>query len=145
MTDTARQYLTDFRTRREYCRALVELVRQQQPLLATENYDGLLELLQQKQQLVEALLAETPTTQRWRQDRSQLAADERQACEAVLSEAAALLQSLMTSEQADVQDLQRRRETTFAQLACFTQTDQLQHVYHCDPVCESSLRLDLDL
>jgi hypothetical protein len=146
---TANQYLAAFRSRRECCRALLDLSVRQQALVTAENHAGLVELLTHKQQVLDALLdaGRHPIDlwQTWRDDRDQLPGDLRQSCEAVLDDTEHLLQQLLTLEADSAAVLTRQRDETGRLLRDVNHGRQALAAYQSPSDAAASQRLDLDL
>ena len=146
---SADRYLAAFRSRREYCRALLDLSVEQQALIAAEDYAGLVELLSHKQQLLDELLdaGREPAAlwQAWRTERDRLPGDARQACEAVLDDVEQLLQKLRASEAESTQQFSANREVAQQLLRDVNQGRQLLAAYQSPSDPTAFRRLDLDL
>uniref|UniRef100_A0A7C2NYZ2 Flagellar protein FlgN n=1 Tax=Schlesneria paludicola TaxID=360056 RepID=A0A7C2NYZ2_9PLAN len=145
----ADRYLAAFRSRRECCRALLELSAQQQTLAASGNYAELLELLAHKQQVLDVLVdpgRETLTLwQTWRQERDALPGEARRACEAILDEAEQMLQQLLGLEADSTAVLTVRRDHTEQLLRDVNQGRQALAAYQSPSDAVAAPRLDLDL
>ncbi|MDZ4686364.1 MAG: flagellar export chaperone FlgN [Planctomycetaceae bacterium] len=148
-TLTADRYLAAFRSRREYCRALLDLSVEQQALVTAEDYPGLVELLNHKQQLLDALLdaGREPAAlwQAWRTERDHMSGDVRRACEAVLDDAERLLQELLSIETESTQQFSANREIAQQLLRDVNQGSQLLAAYQSPSDPTAFRRLDLDL
>lgn len=149
MTDTAQHYLSAFKARTACCRALIELSLRQQRFVDADDYQGLIELLMHKQQLVDELLSPGADGQNfwqgWREVRSSLTAGERQRCEAVLDEANTLLQQLLPLEAGSEQELLTRREQTLRAMADLNLGRVAAQEYQTPVESVVSRRLDFDL
>ncbi|HUQ71898.1 MAG TPA: flagellar export chaperone FlgN [Planctomycetaceae bacterium] len=146
---SADRYLAAFRSRREYCRALLDLSVEQQALVTAEDYPGLVELLNHKQQLLDALLdaGREPAAlwQAWRTERDHMPGDVRQACEVVLDDAEQLLQQLLALEAESTQRFSANREIAQQLLRDVNQGSQLLAAYQSPSDPAAFRRLDLDL
>jgi hypothetical protein len=115
-TITAADFLTAFRARRAYCRALLDLSAEQAALIAADEYSDLIALLTQKQQLLDALAdaGRKPVDlwRAWQSERGQLTDSQRQECERTLAETESLLQELTQAEQSSTELLMSRRDAT---------------------------------
>ncbi len=149
MATTADFYQQAFRARTACCRALLELTQQQQDCLASEDYTVLLELLVQKQQLLDEITTTGPggpeLWQDWRTEREFLPPSSRAACEATLDEAEELLKELLHLENASTCELMSRREDTRRALADLNQGSAAALEYQSPVRTAVSRRLDLDL
>jgi hypothetical protein len=106
--------------RREYCRAMLELSRQQSDLIMLGNFTELLQLIAQKQRVLEHL-AELGRefggiVDFWKSVRDQLATDLRTQCQSAIDEAEALLAESMTLEKQGTAVLSQRRDETQGRL-----------------------------
>lgn len=139
-------YLTAFRTRRECCRALLSLSREQQQLIDADNYEELVTVLQMKQHLVDELLGcgNAPWTS-WKQERAVLSAADQQAGDALLAETESLLRTLLDEEQLGVTRLMNRRDVTERELTQITSAQQIQSAYHSTTISGSQWGLDVNL
>lgn len=128
---TIDEYLAAFRARRECCRALLDLSREQQNLIDTDNYDELVTVLEMKQRLVDELVGDVDAPWKsWKQNRTQLSPAGQHACEVLITETEALLQALLDEEQIGVTRLTKRRDATEHELSLITSTEQIQAAYH---------------
>jgi hypothetical protein len=106
--------------RREYCRAMLELSRRQTGLIDDENFAELLQLIVQKQRVLEHL-AELGQTfggivDFWKSARDRLAADARSKCQAAIDDAESLLAESMALEKQGTEALSQRRDETQGRL-----------------------------
>ncbi|MBW3539656.1 MAG: flagellar protein FlgN [Planctomycetes bacterium] len=134
-------------SRREHCRALLELSRHQRELIAADDYSRLLELLGRKQQVL-ALLTALDDGQRefadaWQHRRESIAGDERQACERLLAETDDLLRELVHEEHDSAELLSRRKAATAARLDELAAGARVHQGYRDDTA--SSLHRHLNL
>ncbi len=143
---TGDEYLAAFRTRRECCRALLELSREQIPFIEADNYEALIELLQMKQRLVDELVGPPNAPwKRWKNDRGMLSPSLRTAGDALLEETEALLQSLLAEEQLGTNELTARRDASERELAQLSSSRLIDSAYGPAPMIGSRLGLDIDL
>ncbi len=143
---TADEYLAAFRQRRECCRALLELSREQMRLIDADDYNELIELLQVKQRLVDELVGPPSAPWKsWKNDQNALSAAARTAGDALLEETEQLLQSLLTEEQVGTNILIKRRDASEHELAQLNSSLQIDSAYRPAPLVGSRLGLDIDL
>lgn len=120
MTDEYNKLITVLRTRREYCRAMLELARTQQTLIAENRTTDLLQLIAQKQRVIAGLssLAEEfgGLARHWQNIRDSLPAQDRASCDAILSESEALLAQTLQHESQGTVALNEYRNRTRAEL-----------------------------
>lgn len=143
---TIDEYLAAFRARRECCRALLELSREQQRFIAENDYDELITVLEMKQRLVDEL-AQTGTAawQSWKQNRADFVAAEQRAGETLLAETESLLSLLLKEEQSGVTRLIAQRDTTERELTQINSIEQIQAAYRPVAVSGSQWGLDVNL
>lgn len=148
-THPVEHYLADFRTRVACCHALTELTDQQRELIIAGDFSGLLELLNQKQQLLDQLLCandrDSEVWRSWRVDRDTLASADRTACDNLLDEAEVLMKQLMALEETSTQMLTERRNETAAALVEVNHAGIAVQGYQSPHEMSVSRRLDLDL
>lgn len=106
--------------RREFCRAMLELSRRQSELIEDGKFSELLQLIAQKQRVLEHL-AELGRSfggivDFWKSVRDRLAADVRSRCQAAIDEAESLLTESMTLEKQGTAALSQRRDETQGRL-----------------------------
>lgn len=106
--------------RREYCRAMLELSRRQADLIHDGNFTELLQLIAQKQRVLEHL-AELGRefggiVDFWKSVRDRLSSDMRARCQAAIDEAESLLAESMTLEKQGTAVLSQRRDETQGRL-----------------------------
>jgi hypothetical protein len=106
--------------RREYCRAMLELSRRQAALIDDGNFSELLQLIAQKQRVLEHL-AELGRTfggivDFWKSVRDRLATDARSKCQAAIDDAESLLAESMALEKQGTETLSQRRDETQGRL-----------------------------
>lgn len=106
--------ITVLRTRREYCRAMLELARTQQTLIDQDRTSDLLQVIAQKQRVIAGLssLAEEfgGLAHHWKNVRDTLPARDRTACEEILAESERLLAQTLQHESQGTETLNARRE-----------------------------------
>lgn len=143
---TVDEYLTAFRTRRECCRALLELSREQLRLIDADDYNELIDLLQMKQRLVDELVgpANAPWKS-WKIDRNALPATARKTGDALLEETEQLLKTLLSEEQLGTNVLTARRDATERELSLLNSSSQIDSAYRPASAVGSRLGLDIDL
>ncbi|HET6424292.1 MAG TPA: hypothetical protein VFG20_11450 [Planctomycetaceae bacterium] len=143
---TIDDYLTAFRARREVCRALLELSREQQQLIDADDYDELVTVLQMKQNLVDELLGGVDAPWKmWKQQRAGLPVAGQHAGDVLLAETESLLLALLDEEQIGVSRLMTRRDVTERELTQITSAQQIQSAYHSTTVSGSQWGLDVNL
>lgn len=141
-------YLKIFKSRREYCRALLDLSQQQRAMIAAGDYGQLMGLLSQKQRLLgrldEVARAEPTFWQQWTTRRDGFETGARQDCERVLEESEQILAALLEEENAGTTLLTERRNATQKQLQAISAGSQAHDAYQ-DPYAVSQARhLDVD-
>lgn len=121
-TDTQQQpELFDvLQRRREYCRAMLELSRRQSELIDSGNFTELLQLIAQKQRVLE-YLAESGRMfggilDYWKSVRDRLETSLRTKCQAAIDESESLLAESMTLEKQGTALLSQRRDETQGRL-----------------------------
>lgn len=133
MTDTDTDILGHLRTRREYCRALLELSREQRGLIDRRSFTELLSVIARKQRVLgrlDALKQGRPAiVTEWKSRRDELSADLRGECEALLQETESLLADLLQEEQSCTDELARCRDDTCRQLAELASGHQAHRAY----------------
>lgn len=106
--------------RREFCRAMLELSRQQSSLIDDGNFTELLQLIAQKQRVLEHL-AELGRSfggivDFWKSVRERLTADVRSRCQSAIDDAESLLAESMALEKQGTAALAQRRDETQGRL-----------------------------
>jgi hypothetical protein len=143
---TIDDYLKAFHARRECCRALLELSREQQRLIDADDYEELVTVLEMKQHLVDELVGGTDAPWKtWKQHRASLSPTGQHACDTLLAETEALLLTLLDEEQLGVKRLTTRRDATERELNQITSTQQIQSAYHSTANKTSPWGLDVNL
>lgn len=106
--------------RREYCRAMLELSRRQVGLIDDGNFTELLQLIAQKQRVLEHLgeLGRSfgGIVDFWKSVRDRLTGDVRSRCQAAIDEAETLLSEAMALEKQGTAVLSQRRDETQGRL-----------------------------
>jgi hypothetical protein len=106
--------------RREYCRSMLELSRRQAGLIDDGNFTELLQLIAQKQRVLDDL-AELGRSfggivDFWKSVRDRLAADVRSKCQSAIDDAESLLAESMALEKQGTTVLTQRRDETQGRL-----------------------------
>lgn len=113
-------FLSILRLRRDHCRGLLELSRQQTELIRRDEYTQLLALLGKKQHILgrlDEISARYPQlARRWKDRRDTLEPEVRSECETLLAEIENLLAQLNETENDSAVLLTRRRDETRQQL-----------------------------
>jgi hypothetical protein len=126
-------FLTAFEARRDQCRALLELSRQQQALIGSDDYTGLLVVLGQKQLILGRLddmkARHAEVYAQWTLCRNALDTDARHDCEHVLAETEALLAELIREEDSSTQHIVRRRDVAHHELQAVSHAGQVNRAY----------------
>ena len=106
--------------RREYCRAMLELSRRQSKLIDNGDYTELLQLIAQKQRVLEHLAESGQMfggiVNYWKSIRERLDADLRTRCQSAIDESESLLAESMTLEKQGTTLLSQRRDETQGRL-----------------------------
>lgn len=106
--------------RREYCRAMLELSRRQTDLINAGNFPELLQLIAQKQRVLEHLseLGQTfgGIVDFWKTERDRLDTELRSRCQQAIDEAESLLAESMGLEKQGTAVLSQRRNETQGRL-----------------------------
>ncbi len=110
-----------FQQKFEYSRVLLEFSEQQQTLIESGDYSELMNVLQQKQLLIEALQqvsqTDPPLAWQWKTRKEQLPPSLRQECEYWLLQSEQLLEQVMQQENNCTQQMQQQHQQTQQQLA----------------------------
>lgn len=140
-------FLTIFKTRRDYGRALLELSHGQSELILADDYGELLALLGRKQRILERMdeygRRHARLWQRWSEQRDELDPETRRECEAVLADTERILGTLSRHEQSCTDDLARRRDATRLKLESLSQGVRAHAAYQEDRLQAGSHRLDV--
>ena len=114
------QFLTALKTRREYCRSLVELAKHQDELIRGNEYPDLLHVLSQKQRVIELMHEVSQpfgnVTDYWRRTRDVMQPSLKAACEDAINQAEALLAEALSIERVSTDVLIQRRDEAQRQL-----------------------------
>lgn len=141
-------YLDLFTTKRDRCRALLELSRRQATLIARDDYTGLLDVLGRKQLILaelDNLKTEHATAlARWRIDRDGLDDTARSDCETVLAETETLVARLVDVERSSTESLAARRDTTRDELESLAGGAAVNDAYRDSLAPSTHRHLDLD-
>lgn len=109
------------RTRREYCRALLDLSRRQRAFIAERNYSELMSVIGRKQRVLgrlDALKQQHPTlVADWKSRRAGFSNEARNRCEELLRETESILADLIAEEKTCTDELTHHRDETSRQLA----------------------------
>ncbi len=120
------ELLRVLKTRREYCRAMTQLAEQQQTLVEQYRTSELIQLIAQKQRVIEGLSKLGASfgglSEFWKQIRDTLPADIRAECDAILAESEVLLAQALEQEAQSTQQLTHHRDKTQQQLRQVGQT-----------------------
>lgn len=141
-------FLRIFKSRREYCQALLELSSRQSDLIAEDDYEHLLMVLGQKQHLLgrlEALNQSQPELwSDWRNRRDSFDPDLLDDCEHVLAETESILAELVQHENASTEFLTRRRDAARQQLQSVSHGADVHNAYRDNLAPATHRHLDLD-
>lgn len=141
-------FLETFESRRDQCRALLELSREQEQLIAGGQYGDLLALLRRKQGILERIerqrRSHADVVSRWRLERDSLEADTRTTCERLLAETESILGDLVREEERSATQLVRRRDRTRAELTSVEHGSQVNTAYRDTLAPATHRHLDLD-
>ncbi len=120
------ELLRVLKSRREYCRAMTQLADEQQTLINENRTSQLLQLIAQKQRVIDGLAelwqAFGGLAAYWKQIRDGLAAELRAECDAILAESEVLLAAALEREAQGTRQLTQRRDETQLQLRKIGQT-----------------------
>ena len=112
--------ITVLRTRREYCRAMLELARLQQTFIDQDRTQDLLQLITQKQRIISGLsdMADEfgGLASHWKKVRDTLAPADRKECDAILAQSEQLLAQTLQHESQGTEALSARQERTRQEL-----------------------------
>ena len=136
------------KTRRQHCRSLLTLSKQQRELIDTDDYSQLLSVLGKKQRILgrlEELTSRHPNFGRqWQTQRDSLDSNIRKEGECVLSEIEAILSELLELENESTTVLSHRRDETKRQLETLSQGTQTHEAYRDNLAPVTSRHLDID-
>jgi hypothetical protein len=127
-------FLETFTARREQCRALLELSRQQHELIGNDDYDRLLVVLGQKQRIL-VRLEEMKTRHddfvtQWKSHRGTLDPETRDDCDHILAETETILLELIGEENDSTKQIIRRRDAAHSQLRLLADGQHVNRAYH---------------
>jgi hypothetical protein len=141
-------FLRVFKSRREYCQALLELSSRQSELIAEDDYEQLLMVLGQKQHILsrlEALNQSQPGLWRdWRKRRDTFDPALLEDCEHVLAETESILAELVQQENASTEFLTRRRDAARSQLQSVSHGADVHSAYRDSLAPATHRHLNLD-
>lgn len=141
-------YLELFTTKRDRCRALLELSKRQSRLIAQDDYTELLDVLHRKQSLLadmDTLKAEhAAALARWRVERDTLDARSRADCDALLGETESLIARLVETERTCTESLSSRRDATRSELQTVSTGSNVNDAYRDSLATSTHRHLDLD-
>ena len=137
-----------FKTRREYCRSLLQMSQEQLGLVENNDYTQLLELLGRKQRLLGRLHELSGTHAdvwtHWSELRGTIAPELRKECECVLEESEQLLAEVLDHEKAGTTILTEHRDATQRQLETVSQGVEVHEAYRDNVVQTTHRRLDVN-
>ena len=144
----ARDFLDTFTARREQCRALLELSRQQHELISNNDYDKLLVVLGQKQRIL-GRLDEMKTRHddfvvQWKLHRGALDPETRDDCDHILAETETILVELIGEENDSTKQIVRRRDAAHSQLRLLGEGQRVNHAYHDSLAPATNRHLDVN-
>lgn len=127
---------------------LLQLSRQQQTLIAGEDYTRLLVVLSQKQRLIgrlEELGVRQPELREcWLAVRDTISAEERGSCERTLADTEVLMKQFLELEGQSTATLQEQRDTTRDRLQAMTQGGHLHDAYRDSLAPDTHRYLDVN-
>lgn len=130
-------FFAAFHQRQACCLALLELSRQQSDLIGQDDYAALIEILQNKQSLIEHLsqLSYDQTLLRaaWPTQRETFSFEDRERCDTVLAETESLLAALLREERSSSNLLVTRRDAAQHELQSLSAGRQARHAYQSRP------------
>lgn len=125
--------LTILKTRREHCRDLLVLSRQQSQLIDADDYTQLLEVLGQKQRILgrlDEINQQHPDLKgQWQLHRKTAETLVRDDCEHVLAEMEAILAELLNTEKESTDQMIARRDATQRRLKAVSSGAQVHAAY----------------
>ncbi len=114
------ELLRVLKSRREYCRAMMQLAEEQQVLIDQNRTAELLQVIAQKQRVIDGLTemgaAFGGLAGYWRQIRDGLSSELRVECDTILAESEVLLAAALEREAQGTRQLTQRRDETQRQL-----------------------------
>jgi len=145
---TETEIVTHLRTRREYCRVLLELSRRQSQLIGNSDYSELLDLITRKQRVLQRLDSlksrQSTVITCWKETRDTMPEDVRATCSALIDETESLLAELLDQENACTVELTHRRDETRRRLADISGGRQAHEAYHTEKPTLSQHVLDIE-
>ena len=137
-----------FKTRLEYCRALQSLSIRQMELIQANDYSAMLQVLSQKQQLLErfdSLNQRHPELwQLWQNTREELEPEWRSDCEQMLAESESILDDVLQRDNDGTELLSERRDQTQRQLQSIASGSQVHTAYRDSLAPVTHRHLDVD-
>lgn len=143
-----RDFIDTFTARREQCRALLELSRQQHELIGNDDYDGLLVVLGKKQrilgQLEEMKVRHEDFVNQWKTHRGKLDLESRDDCDHILAETEIILVELIGEENDSTKQIIRRRDSAHSQLRSLAEGQRVNRAYHDSLAPATTRHLDVN-
>jgi DNA mismatch repair ATPase MutS len=102
--------LSILKTRREYCRAMLALAQHQKTLINEDRTKELIEVLRQKQRVIDGIARLNELATEWKQSGKTLTAEESAEATFVRTQADALFDQVRALEQEGVEALARHRD-----------------------------------
>lgn len=147
MNEIKRDFLTVLKNRKEYLNCLLQLSLSQNRIIAENNYDELLTVLQKKQNLIRRMeefrQGDLDVKREWESLRAQLEPQVRQKCETVIDDSRRILEEVMVSEKESTEFLMKQRDETRSQLRAVQQGDQAHRAYRQQDQSSQSRILDV--
>lgn len=147
MNEIKRDFLTVLKNRKEYLNCLLQLSLSQNRIIAENNYDELLTVLQKKQNLIRRMeefrQGDLDVKREWESLRAQLEPQARQKCETVIDDSRRILEEVMVSEKESTEFLMKQRDETRSQLRAVQQGDQAHRAYRQQDQSSQSRILDV--
>ena len=145
---TESDFLQAFQIRHEYSRLLLELSKEQQKCIDESDTTKLLEVLSQKQRVVDEYVnmrnQQPNLAKDWKAVRNSFDQQSRQKCDHFLEQAEAMFLQLMTSEKECTQQLTEQKNKTEQQLRTVTAGVAAHHSYHDEQVVNAPKHLDIN-
>jgi hypothetical protein len=118
---------------RDLCESLLNCSKRQLPLIDSEQYSELREVISLKQRLLEqweVVKRERPQFVRtWQVRKAHLSSEDRNTCETLIVEIEKLYEQLLTEEQQGIETLMHRRDQTQSQLQGISNGARAQRAY----------------
>jgi hypothetical protein len=144
---TLTQFVQSLNTRRGHCAHILELSRRQPELIADGRYAELVDVLHQKQHVLERLAelshAGTGGAESWRAGRLAVPADLRERIESLIDDVERLLRDVADEEDQSIGRLRQRRDKTASELRAISEGAQAQRAYVDSFAPERHHRLDV--